>query len=1069
MNALDPGGVGYVRRTRGPRCTAGQNDLSHGNRDWLNVLGLAATVAGAASWSALLARAVLALWPLSWIPAGVARPWLWSSIPALFAALAGALAGPAALYVVARVPPGWPTFCCAWPLLLSAACVFSPVVVPWWGMWALAAGLGGTTWLCRRWQGRPVSKSEWPWDALAFAAPLALYLSTLAPSVLPGDSGEFQVVAATLGIPHPTGYPLYLLLGKVFSLLPVHSVAYRLNLLSAVSAAAAVWAVYRVGRVLGLRRAAACVGAGLLAVSDAFWSQATIAEKYSLNAFFVALTLWLALRWRQERQEKRPGQRWLLAWVFCYGLSLTHHRTMALLAPAYLWLAWATDRGVFHWRSALRLLVVFLLPLALYGVLPLFSALDPPYAYVRIQSLRAFLDLVLAKPYQSHLLTGGLAILPPRADELVRLLVRQFGPLGLGLAIGGWVVLKRRNGQAAWLLLVGVLAEMGFALCYDVPNRFVYYLPAYVWLAPCGAVAVDEVLWACTSVGAGGRGKTRHRACSLALAPCLMVAWVSGVTALPTGLGIARWAGMDQRRAYDSLSFGYSYGQLAARAVADSAVVVSDWMPATVLWYTQYVEGLAPTAQVVVVDPLEGQWSGIADRMLAAGRAVYLARPVMSAGDHYALSSAGPLVRVLASPMGTAPAMPHRLDIDLGGDLRLLGSDVVVGAPGPEGSLDSLADGAVEGGSTLHVTLYWQTINKPAVDYAVMVSLADARGYVWLERQSRHPVGGTYPTSRWQVGEVVADYYELVLAPSLPSSEYRLLVQVSGPGGTATAAPGYRDRQTADQVTLFAFQLQKPLHWSDARPATSVRQGFDGGLVLTGVDVPQELRAGETATVELQWLVAQPFDAGSHPALVLVEKNGGQYVVPPLATPTGNWLTGAWVVERYQFAVPDSLSRIELRGRQPVVGWPVRYCLPVRVGTAPLVANFGNLIRLRSYAYRTALVQPGDTLHLTLEWEAVAQVGEPYKVFVHVLGQNGLPIAQQDNEPVSGTYPTTRWQGGERVSDSYAIALPSGLAPGEYQVEVGLYRLSDLSRLPVVGKDQVLVDDKVYLAPVVVR
>jgi hypothetical protein len=108
-------------------------------------------------------------------------------------------------------------------------------------------------------------------------------------------------------------------------------------------------------------------------------------------------------------------------------------------------------------------------------------------------------------------------------------------------------------------------------------------------------------------------------------------------------------------------------------------------------------------------------------------------------------------------------------------------------------------------------------------------------------------------------------------------------------------------------------------------------------------------------------------------------------------------------------------------------------------------------------------------VHVTLEWEAMRAMDEAYKVFVHVLGPGGLPIAQQDNEPLNGTYPTTRWQQGERVSDPYAIALPADLAPGEYAVEVGLYRISDLTRLPVLDAGQNVVDDKLYLDPLVVN
>src|SRR5947208_5437584 len=77
-----------------------------------------------------------------------------------------------------------------------------------------------------------------------FAAALLLYVRTLAPSVLPGDYAEFQMCAAVLGVPHPTGYPLYILLGKLFTLLPVGDVAYRVNLSSAMYMAGAAALLY---------------------------------------------------------------------------------------------------------------------------------------------------------------------------------------------------------------------------------------------------------------------------------------------------------------------------------------------------------------------------------------------------------------------------------------------------------------------------------------------------------------------------------------------------------------------------------------------------------------------------------------------------------------------------------------------------------------------------------------------------------------------------------------------------------------------------------------------------------
>ncbi len=112
-----------------------------------------------------------------------------------------------------------------------------------------------------------------------FAAALALYVRTLATTLLLGDSAEFQVLAFTLGLAHGTGYPVYILLTKVFSLLvPMHTIAYRVNLFSAVCAALTLALVYLLARLLGGWRAAAVVGAAALGICRLFWWHAVIAE-----------------------------------------------------------------------------------------------------------------------------------------------------------------------------------------------------------------------------------------------------------------------------------------------------------------------------------------------------------------------------------------------------------------------------------------------------------------------------------------------------------------------------------------------------------------------------------------------------------------------------------------------------------------------------------------------------------------------------------------------------------------------------------------------------------------------
>ncbi len=177
---------------------------------------------------------------------------------------------------------------------------------------------------------RRTAWQRWPWvETLLFIAVLAVYLRTLAPGALGGDAGELQFVPHILSLPHPTGTPLYVLLGRIWSLLPLGpSVAWRMNLLAAVSAALAVAVVYRIVVQAGHGSLPALAAALALAFGATFWEQATLADKYAFNALMVACVLALALQWGATRTPHT------LSWLaLVYGLSLAHHRTMILFAP----------------------------------------------------------------------------------------------------------------------------------------------------------------------------------------------------------------------------------------------------------------------------------------------------------------------------------------------------------------------------------------------------------------------------------------------------------------------------------------------------------------------------------------------------------------------------------------------------------------------------------------------------------------------------------------------------------------------------------------------------------------
>src|SRR5512146_803174 len=142
------------------------------------------------------------------------------------------------------------------------------------------------------------------------AAAFAVYAAGACRTIYVGDSGELVAAVATLGIPHPSGYPLYVLLGHLWALLvPLGSVAFRMSLFSAFCAALAVGLVYLAGRALA---------AGLVfAASPSFWGEANVQRVYALNAGFVALATLAALRWHAlataEAKDVHGRDRWFVA------------------------------------------------------------------------------------------------------------------------------------------------------------------------------------------------------------------------------------------------------------------------------------------------------------------------------------------------------------------------------------------------------------------------------------------------------------------------------------------------------------------------------------------------------------------------------------------------------------------------------------------------------------------------------------------------------------------------------------------------------------------------------------
>lgn len=230
--------------------------------------------------------------------------------------------------------------------------------------------------------------------AVLMVGALVVYVKTLAPTVTGEDSGTLIAAAYCLGIPHPPGYPLYTVLAHVFALLPVGTVAWRVNLFSAVCAAVTTGGVFLWLRRCDQRRIAAAAAASVFAFSAEFWEQAVIAEVYTLNALFTVLAFILAVEYRHRRQAG-----WLYALSFVCGLGMANHHSMIVVAAV---LALFLSPQVLQAHVLRQVIVVTgcLLPgLAFYLYLPLRSFANPPMDWGNPETWANFWAVILRRQF----------------------------------------------------------------------------------------------------------------------------------------------------------------------------------------------------------------------------------------------------------------------------------------------------------------------------------------------------------------------------------------------------------------------------------------------------------------------------------------------------------------------------------------------------------------------------------------------------------------------------------------------------------------------------------------------
>lgn len=308
------------------------------------------------------------------------------------------------------------------------------------------------------------------------------YALTIAPDLtwqhFSADSGDLITAAAVWGVPHPTGYPLYLILAKAFQFIPVGSPAFRVNLLSAVCSILAALVVYEFVneqlRTNPFRHQLALLGALAYGLAPAVWAQALVTEVYATHGLLVAASLYVFVK---------PGcPEWTRGLVF--GLAASHHVTSILLFP--LLLLYTDKKGI-----ALRFAGVFS-GLLFYLTLPLRALANPPVNWGDASTLQGFLWLVRGAMYSKYALVFSFPDLINRLRAAAGLALEQFTAPGLILAFYGLFLLR----PSAFLFstLWAVLATSFFTLTYATGDSLVYLIVLWLCFAIWLAVGAGNLL-----------------------------------------------------------------------------------------------------------------------------------------------------------------------------------------------------------------------------------------------------------------------------------------------------------------------------------------------------------------------------------------------------------------------------------------------------------------------------------------------------------------------------------------------------------------------------------------------
>ncbi|MGB8646671.1 MAG: DUF2723 domain-containing protein, partial [Anaerolineae bacterium] len=713
-----------------------------------------------------------------------------------------------------------------------------------------------------------------------FCLVFTLYALTTTPGVLDGDQGEYQFMPAVLGIPHPSGFPLYVLLGHLWSGLPIGSLAYRMNLFSGLWGALTVAALFLILRWQNVHLVAALAASATLAVIPQFWQYSTVAAVYRLHNFLIVLVFGFLAQW-----ERTSEDRWLHRAALAFGLDLANHLTIVFFAPftALLLILVAGRRLYKEPRLILSSAAWLLLPLLLYLYFPLRAAqlaspallpgwpenvargLVSPFYPDNASGLWAY--FVGGSFYST--VTGHWQWTPDKlvSGFVTTILQSVNWQLALVAILGIIWLSMRRPRLVIWLtgsaLLLLLLAVQYSVLGLDAIGQFSsyareYYLPAFIMLVILAAWGLDGVLragfmLANSALPNSVRGSTRDksafnrfrqqdpfiaptswRGVAATVAVTIIICVFMGVTI--ADLISHRSDALTQR----SAEIEAKWQEIKAYPPEVGSILIGHWGDLTPLWYYQYAEGWRP--DLLTIHPPDEER---VKQALATSKSLYLAGALLNWAPgitQYNLMPWGPLVRVSQKNFSPASPLKQTADIIFQGEhpvLHLLSYET------------DRATASV--GDSIEVNAFWRAFDTTALDdYVVSLSLVGDE--TATQRQTFPPVVNWLPGGQLKSGQYALSNYRYTIPWGTPPGSYHLRMDVYSLK-EARNLDIVTEGEKVEQREFAAIQVKPPLAYPDSAPSDhSEGVNLGGRVQLLGYNGDlNQVTTGDSPTIELLW------------------------------------------------------------------------------------------------------------------------------------------------------------------------------------------------------------------------